>query len=296
MKKELVEISTAVENSEWYEALIEECRAIITETVFASRWALVEGWHKLGIRILEENDNFERSKIYGKEITKRVSESLNKGQRMIEKSIQFAKIFPDLDDVPDGKNISLRKIFNELLPEPKQARPELPKGKYNIIYADPAWKYWMGGDKNQSQHYECMDVEEIKKLPVSELAAENCILFMWTTFPILDQSFEVIKSWGFEYSTCGFVWVKSKQDRTGFAFGNGYWTRANAELCLIATKGKIERQDASISQIIYEPLEEHSKKPDIVREKIVKLVGDLPRIELFARQKAEGWDCWGNEL
>ncbi len=109
--------------------------------------------------------------------------------------------------------------------------------------------------------------------------------------------FKVIDSWGFHYSTVGFVWVKSTKDKKGFHFGLGNWTRSNTEICLIATKGSIERKDASISQIIYEPVEEHSKKPDIVRDKIVKLVGDLPRIELFARGKTcDGWQAWGNQI
>ena len=131
---------------------------------------------------------------------------------------------------------------------------------------------------------------------MADLADENCILFLWATYPILDKAFEVIKAWGFEYSTVGFTWVKANKNGKGFFFGLGNWTRANAELCLIATKGSIKRKDASISQIIYEPRGKHSEKPAIVRDKIVKLVGALPRIELFARQKAEGWEAWGNEI
>ncbi|MCL5433324.1 MAG: MT-A70 family methyltransferase [Patescibacteria group bacterium] len=165
-----------------------------------------------------------------------------------------------------------------------------------MIYADPPWGYYEGGYKNQSQHYDTYTPEELRQMPIADLMADNCILFLWVTFPILDQVFDLIKWWGFEYSTVGFVWVKSKQDGTGFAYGLGNWTRANAELCLIATKGSIPRQDASISQIIYEPLREHSRKPAIVREKIVQLVGDLPRIELFARETIDGWDIQGNEV
>ena len=107
---------------------------------------------------------------------------------------------------------------------------------------------------------------------------------------------DILRCWGFEYSTVGFVWVKSTKDKQGFAFGLGAWTRSNAEICVIARRGIIPRQDASISQIIYEPVGEHSAKPPIVREKIIQLVGDLPRIELFARNKTEGWDVWGNEV
>ena len=172
----------------------------------------------------------------------------------------------------------------------------LPNKKYNIIYADPAWKYWMGGNKNQSKHYNCMTIDEIADLPVKDIADDNCILFLWVTFPILHLCFNVIEKWGFNYSTVGFVWVKKNKKTESFFWGLGYWTRSNVELCLIAKKGKIPRQTRSIHQIVYERIREHSRKPDCVRDKIVQLCGNLPRIELFARQKVNGWDSWGNEI
>jgi len=184
---------------------------------------------------------------------------------------------------------------NIRLEQAKDFKP-LPNGKYTIIYADPPWQYWEGGEKNQSNHYSTMTMEQIKNLPVGELAADDCILFLWVTFPILKECFDVIESWGFSYSTGGFVWVKKNKISDSFFFGNGGWTRANTEFCLIATKGSPKRIDASISQIICSPIEEHSKKPDIVREKIVQLIGDVPRIELFARNQSEGWSVWGNEV
>ncbi len=151
-------------------------------------------------------------------------------------------------------------------------------------------------------------LEDILNLPINNITDDNCILFMWVTFPTLHQCFDVIKSWGFKYSTCGFVWVKSnkKYNKNQLSFveeekfdafwGLGYWTRSNAEICLIAKKGTIERQSRGVHQIVYEPIDKHSKKPDCVKEKIVQLCGDLPRIELFARQKTKDWDVWGNEV
>ena len=168
--------------------------------------------------------------------------------------------------------------------------------KYNIIYADPAWKYFESGNKNQSLHYNTMTIEEICKLPVKDIADKDCILFLWVTFPILQECFKVMESWGFEYSTCGFNWIKKNKNADSNFFGCGSWTRANSELCLIATKGSITRLDATISQVIETPIEEHSKKPVIVYDLIEKLVGKLPRIELFCRQPHEGWDCFGNEI
>jgi N6-adenosine-specific RNA methylase IME4 len=187
-----------------------------------------------------------------------------------------------------------------------------PNKKYNIIYADPPWSYrtWTakGGHKSASAHYKTMDIEDIKSLPIQDICEKDCVLFIWVTFPNLIEGIDTLSSWGFTYKTCGFVWVKTNknyninqtsflpQDSFNTFYGLGYWTRANSELCLIGTKGKIRRQSNSVHQIIYDPIREHSRKPDCTRDKIVELMGDIPRIELFARQKHKGWDAWGNEV
>jgi len=107
---------------------------------------------------------------------------------------------------------------------------------------------------------------------------------------------DVINAWGFEYKTCAFTCVKKNKNKDSMFWGMGRWTRANAELCLLATKGKPKRISAAVSSVVMTPIEQHSKKPDIVKDKIIQLVGDLPRIELFARQKTDGWDVWGDEI
>ena len=167
--------------------------------------------------------------------------------------------------------------------------------KYNIIYADPPWQYWDGGDRNQSLHYTTMTVDDICALPVKDIADEDCVLFLWVTYPILQDAFRVIESWGFKYSTAAFVWVKKNKRQDTPFIGCGSWTRANTELCLLATKGNVLRMDAGVSQLVESPVEEHSKKPDVVRGLITRLVGELPRVELFCRHPAAGWDVWGNE-
>ena len=167
--------------------------------------------------------------------------------------------------------------------------------KYNIIYADPPWRYWESGNKNQSEHYSTMTIEDICNLPIKDIAANDSVLFLWVTYPILDSAFKVIESWGFKYSTAAFVWVKKNKTADTPFFGCGAWTRANSELCLLATRGSVQRLDATISQVIESPIEEHSKKPDVVRDLIERLVGKLPRVELFCRHPADGWDVWGNE-
>lgn len=171
--------------------------------------------------------------------------------------------------------------------------------KYSVIYCDPPWAYrvWSqkGNGRSAESHYSTMSLDDIKALPVGNLADKDCALFMWITFPLLNEAFNVLDTWGFTYKSVAFVWVKQNKKSPSLFWGMGYWTRANAELCIIATKGSPKRQSKGVHQVIVSPIEEHSKKPDETRERIVKLMGDVPRIELFARQKTPGWDVWGNE-
>ena len=141
-----------------------------------------------------------------------------------------------------------------------------------------------------------MKLSDICALPIASLTDKDCALFMWATFPNLKEAFEVISAWGFEYKTVAFVWCKKNKIADSWFTGLGYWTRSNAEICLLATKGKPKRVSKSVRQIIDTPIERHSKKPDEVRTRIVELMGDLPKIELFAREKADGWDVFGNEV
>lgn len=114
-----------IDNQEWFESLLEECRAIVTEYGFTSRWAKVEGYHSLGQRILEENNNFERSKIYGQQVIKRLSKEINLSERTLQYAVQFAQKFPALDSLPAGKNVTWSKIIKEYLPEhPQAASPQ----------------------------------------------------------------------------------------------------------------------------------------------------------------------------
>lgn len=174
------------------------------------------------------------------------------------------------------------------------------ENKYNIIYADPPWKYhtWRDGTGTAEKHYKTMKAEDIigMKDTIKGISDKNCILFLWVTFPNLIEGLKVMHEWGFKYKTCGFNWIKRNKKSDTWFFGMGHWTRANSELCLIGTRGTIKRKSNKVFQIVDTHIEEHSKKPDVVRERIIELVGDLPRIELFARQTVEGWDCWGNEV
>ena len=173
--------------------------------------------------------------------------------------------------------------------------------RYNIIYADPPWTFKTysnkGKEKSPENHYKCMTIEDIYNLPINEIADKDCILFLWVTFPLLQEGLETIKKWGFKYKSLGFNWIKRNKKSTSTLFwGLGYWTRQNSEVCLIATKGKPKRVSKAVHSVVDAPIQEHSKKPSIVRDRIVQLCGDLPRIELFARETTEGWDCLGNAI
>ena len=171
-----------------------------------------------------------------------------------------------------------------------------PDKKYNIIYADPPWRY-QGQMMNSSvtDHYSVMTIDDIANLPVKNISDDNCVLFMWVTLPKLNEFMRVVEGWGFKYKTTAFVWVKKNKVSNSFFMGLGRWTRANPEICILATKGKISRRSNSVRQLQIFPIGEHSKKPNEFRDLITELVGNLPRIELFARQKTPGWDVWGNE-
>ena len=141
-----------------------------------------------------------------------------------------------------------------------------------------------------------MSIDELCALPVETLAEKDCLLFLWATFPQLTEALRLIRAWGFTFKTVAFVWLKLNKKSPTWFYGLGYWTRGNAEICLLATKGHPKRKSNRVHQFIISPLRGHSRKPDEARDKIIELVGDLPRIELFAWEKADGWDAWGNEV
>jgi site-specific DNA-methyltransferase (adenine-specific) len=174
-----------------------------------------------------------------------------------------------------------------------------PIKKYNVIYADPPWNYTVFDDKHggrgERHYYNTMRLADICALKVKEIAEDDCALFMWATLPMLPEALLTLRCWDFAYKTTAFVWVKENKNR-GYFFGMGTWTRSNAEICLLGVRGKPKRVDASISQVVFTPISKHSEKPDEVRQRIVQLCGDVPRIELFARQRFDGWDAFGNEI
>lgn len=172
--------------------------------------------------------------------------------------------------------------------------------RFPVIYCDPPWEFevYSGKGKKRSaeRYYDTSSLEAIKALPVGQLAEKDACLFMWGVWPELPGALEVIKAWGFEYKTAAFVWFKQvSDDNPDLATGMGYWTRANSEVCLFATRGSPERHDKGVHQVICSPVLGHSEKPEETRARIERLVIG-PYLELFARHPIPGWTVWGNEI
>jgi N6-adenosine-specific RNA methylase IME4 len=176
---------------------------------------------------------------------------------------------------------------------------------YKVIYADPPWTFATysrkGKGRSAEAHYDCMSLADIKALPVADWAADDCVLLMWVTDPLLEKAFDVIRAWGFTYKTVGFYWAKLNKsapqlvyDRRSFFTGLGFWTRANPEPCLLATRGSPRRRRADVSKLIVSARREHSRKPDEVYDRIEALC-EGPYLEMFARSARSGWFPWGLE-
>lgn len=171
--------------------------------------------------------------------------------------------------------------------------------RFGAILADPPWTYRVysgkGKARSAERQYDTLTLTEIKALPVGGLAASDSVLFLWSVMPQLPEALEVIAAWGFAYKTCGFCWVKRNESGRCYATGMGYWTRANVEVCLLATRGAPKRRNADVQQLVVHPLMEHSRKPGAVQDRIERLV-DGPYLELFGRRVTPGWTVWGNDI
>lgn len=185
-------------------------------------------------------------------------------------------------------------------------KPAAPSpGHYRVIYADPPWTFATysrkGKGRSAEAWYDCMSLAEIRALPVADWAAADCVLLLWVTDPLLPTAFEVIRDWGFTYKTVGFYWAKLNRSADGLIYGQssfftglGFWTRANPELCLLATRGHPHRRRANVRKLIVSPRREHSRKPEEAYHRIEALC-EGPYLEMFARGPRPGWDSWGAE-
>jgi len=170
--------------------------------------------------------------------------------------------------------------------------------KYSVVYADPPWSYndKMSGHSFSLDHeYKTQSKEWISSLSVGSISAKDSVLFLWAVSPQLPEALQVMKDWGFKYVTVAVCW--SKNHKSGKKVKNlGRWTMGNVEVCLLGRKGRPQRLVKNVRQLVEAERTRHSQKPAEVRNRIVELMGDIPRIELFAREKTEGWDVWGNEV
>jgi N6-adenosine-specific RNA methylase IME4 len=174
----------------------------------------------------------------------------------------------------------------------------LPKKHFGAVLADPPWRFqvWSakGEGRSASRHYPTMSTAQIARLPVEQLVKRDAVLFLWFTWPLLPDALHVIDAWGFTFKTCAFCWTKLNAAGEPW-IGTGYWTRANSEACLLATRGRPKRRSRRIGQAIIDPRRRHSQKPDRVHDDIRKLVKG-PYLELFAREPRKHWSSWGNEI
>ena len=203
---------------------------------------------------------------------------------------------------------------------------DLPAGPFGVIMADPPWRFKTWSPKGRDRcpdgvpvsraarpenaperHYKTMTLQDIKDLPVKDVAAKDCVLFLWAVDPMIPEALEVGAAWGFKYKTVAFYWAKMRKEGSTrsdlhddlwhkmFPMGTGYWTRPNPEQCLLFTRGKPKRVSAAVRKLIISRRREHSRKPDEQYGRIEALVGG-PYLELFARSTREGWSSWGNEV
>ena len=185
----------------------------------------------------------------------------------------------------------LLRTGNRTVNNRKPSKP-FPEGKYAVIYADPPWRYEHVKTESRAieNQYPTMDLNDVCALPVSEICADDCTIFLWTTSPKLEEAFQVLKAWGFNYRTCA-VWDKEK-------IGMGYYFRQQHELLLVATRGSPQTPEPSerVSSIIRAPRAAHSLKPETIYELLESMYPEVPRIELFCRKPRQGWAAWGNEI
>lgn len=180
---------------------------------------------------------------------------------------------------------------------------ELPKHHFGAILADPPWPFatWSpkGSGRSGEAHYGTMSHQDIENMPVLSLANPDAVLFLWVVQTQIPQAVKLIDAWGFTFKSVAFSWVKGEglpmfPDDITTQIGMGMWTRSEFEQCWLATRGKPKRLDAGVRQVLLEKRREHSRKPDGIHDRIERLIAG-PYLELFARQKRQGWTTWGNQ-
>ena len=291
-----IQQKTNLQQQEWYSLLVDECKAIITEATFTSRWALVEGYHLLGKRILEDEPKIKQGGSTLRQTLQGLANLLNTSERTLYYSVEFAKKYPDLQLLPEGKDTTWNKIVTKYLPEPKTETPPLPvvEGKYNVLYVDPPWDVkagpdWGSGEESKDLLYPTMSIEEITNLPVKDLANDDAHLYLWTINKYIEETYQIARAWDFEPSAL-ITWCKPPH---GIGLGGTFIQ--TTEHLLFARRGTLKANKRIDTTWFAYPRSRHSEKPQEFR-KMIEEISPGKKIELFARTKSDGWDVWGNEV
>jgi N6-adenosine-specific RNA methylase IME4/ParB-like chromosome segregation protein Spo0J len=217
----------------------------------------------------------------------------NVPKKDIEVLIEVKQKAPEFIEPILNGEIEISKVVREIRRKDRiENTPTMPNGNYNVLYADPPWRYDFGFDIHGAadRHYHTMTIEELCELPIADLSEDNAVLFMWVTSPKLFDAKKVIDAWGFDYKT-SFIWDKVKHVM-------GHYNSVRHEILLVCVRGSFPKQNNTLhdSVISIERTDEHSEKPEYFRHLIEEMYPNSKKIELFARKRVDGWDAWGNEL
>lgn len=265
---------------EWYQQLLKDLKKLEFTGIVLTKW-------NQGKRILQDELKFDKPE-YGSKKIENIARDLNISSREIYRCLQFVKQYPKIDTV--CQSLSWRGVIKQLQePRPKPEILPLPEGKFRVILADPPWQFDnQGFEESAQQHYPTMSCEKICKLPIKEKIGEKAVLFLWVVNAFLEEGLRVCEEWGFEYKT-NMIWIKEKGPSIG------WFTRGRHEMLFIATKGEGMHPKEKFNSWFKAPVIQHSKKPELAYEMIERMY-DGPYLELFARDKRENWDSWGDEL
>ena len=272
----------------WYRKLVEECKAIITESVFASRIALVDGNWELGKRI-REDVNFKEYNKGNKSSVQDLARNIGQSERTLYYALAVFDKYPD-KNFPEGKNISMNKLITKHLPKPKKEPNILipANGEYQVVVIDPPWPYgteYNAETRRVASPYPELSIEKLSKFKIP--ATEDSIIWLWTTHKFLPDSFNLLKIWNFEYKVT-LVWNKIKM-------GMGFWLRMQSEFCLLGVRGKPDWNLTNEKDILNIKRREHSRKPDEFYNIVKNLTPNTNRIDIFSREIRDGFTQYGNE-